>query len=144
MLATSPTAAKNGDRAEEWAIHDYDGFGPLRLGEYEALSTIARIANGIAEHGPAFAAWADHVGLRETEQLAEFEDRYQGEWESAEAFAEDMLEQGGAQQIVEQAPVWLQPYLSLNAAGFAHDLQLGGDIITVDRPDGGVWVWSGL
>ena len=49
-----PTTARYGEVAEEWAIHDYDGFGELRLDENEALSTIARVAGGIREHGDAF------------------------------------------------------------------------------------------
>ena len=48
MLRTSPEPG-----AEEWAIHDYEGFGPLRLGEYESLTTVSTIAQGIAENGPA-------------------------------------------------------------------------------------------
>ena len=40
MLARSPMPG-----AEEWAIHDYEGFGPLRLGEYEDLGTISQIAH---------------------------------------------------------------------------------------------------
>lgn len=52
MLAGSSTG-----RAEEWAIHDYEGFGPVELSEYESLANVARLARGIAEHGPAYAAW---------------------------------------------------------------------------------------
>ena len=54
MLARSPMRREAGG-AEEWAIHDYEGFGPVRLGEYEDLATISMIGQGIAEHGPAFA-----------------------------------------------------------------------------------------
>ncbi len=39
ILAGSPEPG-----AEEWAIHDYDGFGPLRLGEYESFEDISAIA----------------------------------------------------------------------------------------------------
>ena len=34
--------------AEEWAIHDYEGFGPLRLDEFESLENVAKVAAGIA------------------------------------------------------------------------------------------------
>src|SRR5713101_9164870 len=33
--------------AEEWAIHDYEGFEPLRLSEYESIEHVSRIAHGI-------------------------------------------------------------------------------------------------
>jgi antirestriction protein len=144
MLSESPAQRTGEGIAEEWAIHDYQGFGSLRLGEYEALSTIARIAAGIDQHGPAFTAWAEHVGLSGAEQFNEFADRYQGEWESVDAFAENMLDEGGAQDIIDKAPSWLRSYLTLDVAGFARDLELSGDIVTAENPDGGVWVWSGM
>ncbi len=53
MLRRSPTPG-----AEEWAIHDYESFGPAAVSEYDSLERISRITRGIAEHGQAFAAWA--------------------------------------------------------------------------------------
>src|SRR5947209_5812596 len=61
MLAASPLTAATGEPAEEWAIHDYDGFGSLRIDEHENLGWISQVAKGIARHGPAFAAYADVV-----------------------------------------------------------------------------------
>ena len=142
MLRMSPTTARYGDLAEEWAIHDYDGFGELRLDEYEALSTIARVAGGIYEHGEAFAAYASLVGTREIDGLELFEDRYQGEWDSVQSYAEHLLDELDAERVVNEAPEWLQPYLKLDAEGFARDLEYSGDITTIERPDGGVWVFS--
>src|ERR1039458_3263956 len=42
MHDASPTPG-----AEEWAVHDYEGFVPVRLSEYETLATISRVARGI-------------------------------------------------------------------------------------------------
>ncbi len=39
MLSKSPIA-----RAEEWAIHDYEGFCGLRIGEYEDIAKVAEMA----------------------------------------------------------------------------------------------------
>ena len=50
MLAASPEPG-----AEEWAIHDYEGFGEMRLSEWESFERVSAIAAGIAEHGAAFA-----------------------------------------------------------------------------------------
>lgn len=143
MLRESPTTARYGDKAEEWAIHDFEGFGSLRLGEYEALSTIARIAAGITEHGLAFAAWADQVGIGETDQLERFDDLYRGEWNSSDDYAEQLLDDMGATTAMDELPEWLQCYVELDVAGFTRDLQMSGDITVVDKPDGGVWVWAG-
>lgn len=142
MLRASPTTVRDGDKAEEWAIHDFEGFGPLCLGEYEALSTIARLAAGIDEHGLAFAAWANDVGITEADQLDRFEELYRGEWDSAEDYAEQLLYDMGATTAMDELPEWLQCYVELDVAGFARDLQIGGDIIVADKPEGGVWIWS--
>lgn len=52
-------AASSEPGAEEYAIHDYDGFGDARLDEYDSLELVCRIARGITAHGLAFAAWAE-------------------------------------------------------------------------------------
>lgn len=141
MLQASPTALRYGEVAEEWAIHDYEGFGELRLAEYDSLTHVAKITAGIAQHGLAFTAWADHVNSDE-ELLDQFDERYQGEWESVVAYAEDLLDQLDAERVVTEAPEWLRPYLSIDAAGFARDLELNGDIHTLEQPDGRVWVFG--
>lgn len=127
--------------AEEWAIHDYEGFGPLRLGEYESLETISRLGLGIAEHGLAFAAWAELV-VHVADDLGRFEEAYRGHWPSVKAYAEELLDDVGATEALKAIPEWLQPYMTINTAGLARDLQLGGDIQTVEG-DGGVWVFEG-
>ena len=38
MLKKSPVIALYGEIAEEWAIHDYEGFGDLHINEYIQLS----------------------------------------------------------------------------------------------------------
>jgi antirestriction protein len=91
MLATSPEPV-----AEEWAIHDYDNFGPLGLGEYENLAEIATIARGIAEHGTAFACWAAILDRSDwSEQLGRFADAFVGRFDDYAAFAMDYVESTG-------------------------------------------------
>ena len=127
--------------AEEWAIHDHEGFGPLWLSEYESLETISRLGLGIAEHGLVFAAWADLAG-HSVEDLARFDEAYRGHWPSVVAYAEDLLEEVGATEALEAIPGWLQPYVTINVEGFARYLELGGDIQTA-RGNGGVWIFEG-
>lgn len=136
MLARSPSPG-----AEEWAIHDYEGFGPLRLDEFESLAAVATIAKGIDEHGPAFAAWAAHVGT-DSEALDEFEDAYMGEWESAVAFAEEMLDDmGHIDEIMRNVPEHLAPYVQIDYRGFVSDLVRNGELATLEKPDGGIYVF---
>ena len=136
MLARSPSPG-----AEEWAIHDYEGFGLLRLDEFESLASVAKVASGIAEHGPAFAAWAAHVGT-DSEALDEFEDAYMGEWESAVAFAEEMLDDmGHIEEIMRNVPEHLAAYVQIDYEGFVSDLVRNGELATLEKPDGGIYVF---
>src|SRR5690242_9229769 len=46
MLEASPEPG-----AEEYAIHDYEGFGSIRFSEFEDLDRISEMAKLIDEHG---------------------------------------------------------------------------------------------
>ncbi len=118
MLASSSIPG-----AEEWAIHDYEGFGNFRLSEYESIDTVARIAHGIAEHGTVFAHWVDHVGTTDTDALEHFDDHYLGTWGSLSDYAEQLLDDLGvnADRLVSG---WLSPYVSIDYE------QLGNDLAT--------------
>ncbi len=136
MLERSPSPG-----AEEWAIHDYEGFGALRLDESESFAAVARIAKGIAEHGAAFAAWAAHVGV-DSDQFDEFEDAYMGEWESGAAFAEEMLDDlGQVEEIMRGVPEHLAPYVEIDYKGYFESLVSGGDLVPVEKPDGDIYVF---
>lgn len=138
MLRRSPTDRQ----AEELAVHDYEGFGALRLGEYDSLEWITTVARGITEHGRAFAAWASTCD-GDQERLARFDEGYLGEWKSLAAYAEDLLDDLGVDEMIERSvPDSLQPYVSVNAEGFGRDLEMSGDITAIDSSDGGVWVFQ--
>lgn len=144
VLATSPEPD-----AEEWAIHDYDGFGPLRLGEYEPFADISAVARGIAEHGPAFAAWAEIVwdggGPLDHDVLAEFPDYYMGHHESPEAWAEEMCDDlGYTLEAGAVLPEAMKPYVRIDYQAFAEDMRLSGEVSFTESPEGGVWVFRGL
>lgn len=126
--------------AEEWAVMDYDGFGSLRLGEYVSFETISRIANGIAEHGEAFAAWAAHVGPESTDTLDRFEDHYRGEWESFEAYVEDYLQETEFYRFLDHVPEDMRGYIEVDIEQITRDWE--GDYDVVERPDSGVWVFA--
>lgn len=132
MLVRSPTPG-----AEEWAIHDHEGFGPLRLGEYEDLDTVSQIGQGIAEHGSAYAHWAAICGTSDREELARFEDVYLGHWESVEAYAEELLDDLGIDDVIVRAvPDHLRAYVKVDVEGFARDLEYSGDVTSSEGDDG--------
>lgn len=129
MLARGPAAAR-GDLPEEWGIFDYEGFGELRIGEYESIEYVSQVARGIAEHGPAFAAWAD---VMEAEDLLDgFTDTYLGHYDSLEAYAESWLDDAGYDRVLDEIlPESIRGYVHFDAAAFGRDLRLEGDIHAV-------------
>ena len=137
MLACSPEPI-----AEEWAIHDHEGFGLAHISEHESLETVSRLARGIAEHGLAFAAWAA-LQSNDEEALGRFENAYLGNWESLEEYANELLCGLDLDEAQKLLPESIRPYLVLDIEAFARDLELGGDAITVKAPDGSVWVFDG-
>lgn len=128
MLQRSPEPS-----AEEWAIHDYEGFGPMQLSEYEDIGTIARLGQGIAEHGVAFAHWAAYVGTSDQDQLDRFDDHYLGHWPSIEDYSEELLDDLGI-NTDELGPEMLQPYIRFDVEAFARDLSY--ELHVVDDTDG--------
>ena len=116
MLGASAIAG-----AEEWAIHDYEGFGRFRPHEYEQIETVSRIANGIVEHGPVFAHWVEHVGTEDVEALERFDEHYLGSWDSLADYAEQLLEDMGI-DIDAMVPDWLSPYVTVDYERLASDM----------------------
>lgn len=126
--------------AEEWAIHDYDGFGGLQLGEYEPLEFLQEVAEGIVTHGEAFAAFVE-AAERDRDRFSLFEQLYQGHWESVEAYAEDLLDSSGVAHVLAELPEWVRHYVQLDIEGLAQSLQAGG-VIAAAASDGGVHVFD--
>lgn len=120
--------------AEEWAIHDYEGFGDVRIEEYQSLSEVSRIALLIEEHGEAFAAYAAHVGTESATEES-FEDAYRGHWDSELAYAQDLFDEIYADEVPES----LRFYIDYEA--FSRDIFLDGHFI-VRSSDFGVHVFA--
>jgi len=77
--------------AEEFAIHDTDG---INVGEHTNLQTVSELAQQLAEHGEAWEAYTSNVGSEYANQL-DFDDCYQGEYDSKESFAESYADNCG-------------------------------------------------
>jgi antirestriction protein len=89
--------------AEEWAIHDFEGFGEFRLSESEDIDEVAAMAAQIVEHGEAYlAALALSSNRAEADALME---EYCGQFNSDEAFAEQLLEDGDL--LPKDLPAWI-------------------------------------
>jgi antirestriction protein len=136
MLTNAPTPG-----AEEYAIFDFDDFGQVSLDEYDRLVDVTNLAQGIAEHGPAFAHFASLVEWRDAEQLSHFEDAYQGHFTSMAEYGEHVLEAYDFQAAIDNLPELLIPYIHIDADGFARDMEMGG-MISTSEGEGGIYVFE--
>lgn len=112
--------------ADEWAIHDYEGFFGYRLGEYESIETVADIAALIAEHGELGAKLISHCDSPAAAREA-IGESYQGTFDSPAAWAEQFLEDTGS---LSQVPEHLRGYFDFEA--YARDAELSGDIFVIE------------
>lgn len=97
MLAASPEAKEfpQGGPAEEWAIHDFEGFGSYRLHEYESIAKVFKVAKLIEAKGAAASEWLanddsvlDDADLDTPEALIEwFEGCFMGEYDNGKDYA---------------------------------------------------------
>ena len=118
MLASSPE-----EFAEEYAIHDYEGFYTKHISEYDSVESVHELACFIDEHGEVGAELLAHFCSVEEAQTA-MEESYAGCYESLADYAEELTE--GATQIPEH----LACYIDYDKMG--RDMELGGDIFTIE------------
>lgn len=127
--------------AEEYGIFDYDEFGAFQVGEHEQLDVVARVARGIAEYGPAFAAYAQ-LHDADPGMLDAFTDSYSGDYDSPEDWAREVLHDGLETAIDAAVPDALRGYVSIDYAGFARDAELSGDVHFEPSSDARVHVFT--
>ena len=87
ILAISPIPD-----AEEFAIHDYEGFGDVCINEYTSLETVSALASFIIEHDELGAAVLAHANGDIDDANRLLEECYHGEHGSEEDFAMSFAE----------------------------------------------------
>lgn len=110
--------------ADEWSIHDYEGFKGASLSEYASFETVCALVDFIAEHGRLGAKVHRHYSDDLEQARAAFDD-YAGEYRSVADFAEELTRESGT-----EIPASLQYYIDWDAMG--RDMELNGDIFTVE------------
>jgi antirestriction protein len=116
ILASSPEPD-----AEEWAIHDHEGFEGAHLSEYASFNTVCALADFIEAHGRLGALVHRHFGHDLEPAKAAFED-YAGGYSSRADFAETLHRDTGT-----EIPAALEYYIDWSA--LARDMELNGDVI---------------
>lgn len=131
--AEAPANGEPYRSAEEWAVHDFEGFGHVNLGEYPDIEAVAQLAECIEENGLAFTAYLDYIGgLSELENAKDhFEDAYRGTWKNLEEYVEDEA------RSIHEIPDWLDYYIDWEK--MARDRN---DLTTVDADGGEIYVFD--
>jgi antirestriction protein len=108
----------------EFMFQDLEGFAYVIAGEsgfnkgaWEALEVWQELDE---EEREAFGIWCDHMGS--LDGCEDWRDQYAGQYESVEAFADELIDQGALGEIPESLSAYI------DVAKYARDLELGGDI----------------
>ncbi|HJO66434.1 MAG TPA: antirestriction protein ArdA [Sphingomonas sanguinis] len=129
MLSRSPVAG-----AEEYAIHDYEGFEGVAIEEYAGIENVARVAAFVAENGVLGAGLLNEfVGDIDQAETA-MRDCYHGQFTSLADYMEELT----AETVT--IPDALRYYIDWQA--MARDAELGSDLFTVETAHDEVHVFS--
>ncbi|MCF3100988.1 antirestriction protein ArdA [Streptomyces roseoverticillatus] len=125
MLAASPEP-----HAEEWAIHDHEGFDGIEIHEYDSLETVAALAQLVTQHPAEVVGYLRGEGL-EPEDIAEaIDDRFRGVHDSLADYACEWIDDLG------DLPEPYRNYRWSIAQAMAHDWEVGGEYVTVRTSEG--------
>lgn len=119
MLKESPELG-----AEEWAIHDYDGFKGAPISEYAGFDWVCDLAEYIDARGELGAKVCEHFCGDLEQAKAAFED-YAGCYTSLADFAENLTRETGP-----EIPGAFQYYIDWS--GMGQDMALNGDVFTIE------------
>lgn len=122
---------------EETAIHDYELSG-AKIGEFESIDHVAKLASCIEEHGEAFVAWYDNETRDADDDWSEqFQEVYRGTHKSLADYAEELSEELGD---LESVPERLRYHIDWDSV--AREMEIGGDVWTADVSDGVAVFWN--
>ena len=119
MLKASPIP-----NAEEYAIHDYEGFGDVRIEESAGIGAIAHIAEFAAKHGALGLAVLCRFRGDFEEAREAMEDRYLGRFASLAEYMRDATE-----QMISIRDI-LRFYIDWQA--MARDAEMSGDVFVIE------------
>lgn len=123
ILKSSPVA----EECEEWAIHDFQGFGNYKVDEYHGLEELCEVAEFLREcdRFPAeVVSWLiDDYGIEGAKE--KMDDDFIGEFDSSSDLAYHYAEETGLLDGVHESVAMYFDY-----EAFGRDLDLNGDVIS--------------
>lgn len=131
----------HGEPCEEWAIHDYEGFGAYRVCEYENLTQLSLIAYLIKAYGLAITSFLDYYPLNASdfsELEPSFNEAYCGEWSSKLDFATNFFDDLYSHEL-DKLPNTISSYFDYDA--FARDLFISDYFSLESQESSGIYVF---
>ena len=131
ILSNSPVA----DECEEWAIHDYQGFGNYQVSEYHELEELCEIAEFLKERKEwpvkVVSSLIDDYGIERARDI--MEDDFMGRFDSDLDLAYHLVDELG---ILSGIPENVARYFDYQA--FSRDLEMGDDLFSYS----GYYFWN--
>jgi len=112
------------EEAEEFAIHDYEGFGAYQVSEYEGLESVHEVACFLEEFGEVAGDVLSHFGDNLEDARKALEENYSGCYSSLADYAEELTTD------TSEVPEHLAYYIDYERMG--RDMEMSGDIFTVE------------
>ncbi|PYJ10792.1 MAG: antirestriction protein ArdA [Verrucomicrobia bacterium] len=129
MLAKSPVAD-----AEEWAIHDTDGFGRM-VGEYTSFEDVAAIAEALTgDHALGFRFLMETGICNDAADAAAQAEEVQWTTERPAEAVQSIYEECHSEEM-DKLPEALRYHIDWE--GVARDWQMAGDLVEFDDPEEG-------
>lgn len=120
MLAESPEGF-----SEEYAIHDYEGFGGYSVGEFDCIESIHDIACFILDYSEEVCGELLNYCCGDLDRAkTEMDENYCGCYSSLADYAQELTEQ------TTQIPESLAYYIDYEKMG--RELELSGDVFTIE------------
>lgn len=126
--------------AEEWAIHDYEGFEGIKVSEYHNLETLVNYAEVLSNTNhdiELVTGVMDNLGCDIEKAIEYIDDNYAGKYKDLEWWAEELLNETGE---LDKLPRHLSYYFDY--ASYARDEELNGSIFTIESKNGVHVLWS--
>lgn len=126
LLANSPESG-----AEEYMVHDFEGFYALKIDAYESLEDISQKAQFILAHGALGAALIHHFHDNIEAAEAAMDENYRGEYASELDYAIHLFDEFYLNSIPEQVHsyvnyeqfktnIFMGDYFSIEVQGRCH------------------------
>jgi len=120
--------------AEEYAIHDYQGFEGIGIHEYEGIVSAHKKAVFVEEHGELGAQVASHFGDDLEYAETALSDAYIGQYTSLADYAQSLTEE------CSEVPEHLAYYIDYESMG--RDMDMSGDIFSIEIAHDEIHVFS--